>query len=57
LLRALKTTEPPQRAVTLLALPDTTAVLPSVAVTALKIPPYICAELLLVARTVLNEPS
>ena len=54
---ALKVTDPPQRAVTLLASPERIAVLPSVAVTELKFPMYICAELLLVADTLLKLPS
>jgi hypothetical protein len=50
-------TEPPQRAVMMLAAPPVMAILPSVALTMLKLPMYTCAELLLVARTVLKEPS
>ena len=42
--------EPPQRAVMMLALPPVRAVLPSVALTVLKLPMSTCAELLLVAR-------
>jgi hypothetical protein len=56
LLWASKTTEPPHRTVTLLASPDMSAVLPSVAVTVLLLPILDVAELLLVALTVLKFP-
>jgi hypothetical protein len=57
LLWALKITEPPQRAVILLALPVISTLLPSsLAVTVLKFPSA-WAELLLVALTKLNYPA
>jgi hypothetical protein len=56
LLWALKTAVPPQRAVTVLALPDMSAVLPSLAVTVLLLSDRKVARLLLVTLTVLKWP-